>query len=86
MSIPITDKEVFTDLFIDQRIGMVVPIEKGEFQIASSSGATSGRASEIVYSRKELLDTYKRAGDFIGKHIVSRYIGVDYYLKKLKRI
>ncbi|WP_271834093.1 phenylacetate--CoA ligase family protein [Commensalibacter communis] len=74
MSIPITDKEVFTDLFTDQRVGMVVPIEKGGFQIASSGGTTSGRASEIVYSRKELLDTYKRAGDFIGKHIVSRYM------------
>ncbi|MDI2090898.1 phenylacetate--CoA ligase family protein [Commensalibacter oyaizuii] len=74
MSIPVTNKEVFTDLFADKRIGMVVPVERGGFQIANSGGTASGRASEIVYSRQELLDTYKRAGTFIGQHIIEPYM------------
>lgn len=73
-SIPLTDKEVYTDLFSGQRSGMIIPIENGNFQIANSGGTASGRASEIVFSKKELQDTYLWAGNFIGNYIVSKYM------------
>ena len=73
-AIPLTDKEIYTDLFSGKRPGMIVPIENGNFQIANSGGTASGRSSEIVFSKKELRDTYRWAGNFIGKHIISRYM------------
>lgn len=73
-NIPITDKETYTDLFSGTRKGMVVPIHNGNFQIANSGGTASGRASEIVFSKKELHDTYSWAGRYIGKHIIARYM------------
>jgi phenylacetate-CoA ligase len=73
--IPITDKEAFGDLFTGARPGLVVPLDHCGFEIVASGGTTSGRPSETVYSLKELWDTYEFAGEFIGRHLIPRYLG-----------
>jgi phenylacetate-coenzyme A ligase PaaK-like adenylate-forming protein len=74
-AIPLTDKETFYEFFAGSRAGMVVPIERGGFEIVASGGTSSGKPSETVYSLKELLDTYELSGEFIGRHMMLRYLG-----------
>jgi phenylacetate-CoA ligase len=74
-AIPLTDKECFRTLFTGTRQGMVVPIDHGGFEIVASGGTSSGKPSETVYSLKELQDTYELAGEFLGRHMMNRYLG-----------
>lgn len=72
--IPLCDKNTATTFFTGQRPGMVVPLSKGGFEIVASGGTSSGKPSETVYSLKELADTYKLAGDFIGRYMLPGYL------------
>ncbi|MDX3383285.1 hypothetical protein PV682_17690 [Streptomyces niveiscabiei] len=67
-AVPLADKEVQRDFFMDGREGMVVPLERGGFEIVASGGTSSGRPLETVYSLRELWDTYRVAGGFLGAH------------------
>lgn len=73
-SLPITDKETFSEMFTGTRPGMVVPIDRCGFQIVASGGTSSGKPSETVYPLDELQQTYSWAGAFIGRHIMARYL------------
>lgn len=73
-SLPLCDKETATKMSTGQRPGMVVPLSKGGFEIVASGGTGTGHPSETVYSLRELADTYKLAGDFIGRHMLARYL------------
>lgn len=73
-ALPFVSKAEFAAMFTGSRDGLVVPLEAGGFQIASSGGTSSGAPSEIVYSRQELWDTYHWAGAFIGRHLLKRHI------------
>lgn len=53
---------------------MIVPLSKGGFEIVASGGTSTGKPSETVYPLKELTDTYKLAGDFIGRHMLKTYL------------
>ena len=68
--VPATDKETARLFYTGERPGMVVPLSHGGFQIATSGGTASGQPTEIVYPLDELADTYRWAGEFIGRHIV----------------
>ena len=74
-AVPLTDKETFREFFTGSRAGMVVPIDRGGFEVVASGGTSSGKPSETVYSLKELQDTYELAGEFIGRHMMPRYLG-----------
>ncbi len=74
-AIPITDKDCFREMSTGARPGMVVPIERGGFEIVASGGTSSGQPSETVYSLNELEDTYKLSGEFLGGHMMNRYLG-----------
>jgi phenylacetate-CoA ligase len=76
-AIPATDKETAGRFFTGDRPGMVVPIATGGFQVATSGGTASGRPTEIVYPLDELSDTYRWAGQFIGRHLVNRHMPAD---------
>jgi phenylacetate-CoA ligase len=76
-NIPISDKNTVQDFFSGTRPGMVVPIENNGFEIVASGGTSSGIPSETVYSLRELHDTYKIAGDFMGKYQLSNYLKTD---------
>lgn len=73
-SIPPTDKETARLFYTGERPGMVVPIARGGFQVATSGGTASGQPTEIVYPLDELQDTYRTAGAFIGRHIVEPHM------------
>ena len=72
--IPLSDKKVQRDMFMGARAGMVVPIEHGGFEIVASGGTSDGMPLEIVYSLRELRDTYRIAGAFMGAYQLSRYL------------
>lgn len=72
--IPLSDKIVQRDMFMGARAGMVVPIEQGGFEIVASGGTSDGRPLEIVYSLRELRDTYRISGAFMGAYQLSRYL------------
>ncbi|WP_298510372.1 aminotransferase class V-fold PLP-dependent enzyme [uncultured Kordia sp.] len=72
-NIPLTDKETMTTAFNGKREGMVVPFSDGGFEIVASGGTTSGIPLETVYELQELQDTYKIAGEFMGKFIADKY-------------
>lgn len=76
--LPLSDKSSMNYFFMGDRPGMVVPLDYGGFEIVASGGTSSGLPSETVYSIRELHDTYKLAGDFIGKHQLAGYLqGTD---------
>lgn len=75
--IPISDKAVQWEAFMGDRPGLVVPLEHGGFEVVASGGTSSGQAVEIVYSLRELWDTYKIAGHFMGNHMLNRYLSND---------
>lgn len=72
--VPLCDKETATALFTGDRPGMVVPLSAGGFEIVASGGTSTGKPSETVYSLRELADTYRIAGGFIGQHMLMPYL------------
>jgi phenylacetate-CoA ligase len=74
-TIPLADKDVMSDLFMGERRGMVVPLSHGGFEIVASGGTSSGQPVEMVYSLRELQDTYEFAGEFMGRYQLSRHFG-----------
>lgn len=72
--IPLSDKNVQAEFFMGSRPGLVVPIDRGGFEIVASGGTSGGVPVESVYSLRELHDTYQWAGDFIGSHLLPRYL------------
>jgi phenylacetate-CoA ligase len=75
--IPPCDKNSIHDFFTGSRPGMVVPLKHGGFEIVASGGTSSGTPSETAYSLRELRDTYRIAGDFIGSYMLKRYLDGD---------
>jgi phenylacetate-CoA ligase len=75
--IPVCDKNSIHDFFTGTRPGMVVPVACGGFELVASGGTSSGCPSETVYSLKELHDTYRIAGDFIGNCMLKDYLAGD---------
>ncbi|WP_153038528.1 hypothetical protein [Nodularia spumigena] len=75
--LPISDKTLMGDLFMGSRPGLVVPLSYGGFEIVASGGTSSGLPVEMVYSLRELQDTYKLAGEFIGKYMLGKYLTGD---------
>ncbi|GAA0961178.1 hypothetical protein [Actinocorallia libanotica] len=73
--IPLSDKTVQRDMFMGARAGMVVPLDYGGFEVVASGGTSDGRPLEIVYSLRELRDTYRISGAFMGAYQLSRYLG-----------
>lgn len=74
---PISDKSVMGEVFMGSRPGMVVPLSYGGFEIVASGGTSSGLPVEMVYSLRELHDTYKIAGEFIGEYMLGDYLAGD---------
>lgn len=72
-ALPISEKPLQAEAFMGTRPGLVVPLEMGGFEIVASGGTSAGVPVEIVYALRELHDTYKIAGEFIGDHMLSRY-------------
>ncbi|WP_328916312.1 MULTISPECIES: hypothetical protein [unclassified Streptomyces] len=72
--IPLADKEVQRDFFMGTRPGLVVPLDRGGFQIVASGGTSGGLPVESVYSLRELQDTYRVAGDFMGAYMLDAYL------------
>ncbi len=75
--LPVSDKKIMGDFFMGTRPGMVVPLNYGGFEIVASGGTTEGAPVEMVYSLRELQDTYKLAGDFIGNYMLRDYLAGD---------
>ena len=75
--IPLSDKQVQAEFFMGSRPGLVVPLDRGGFEIVASGGTSGGLPVESVYSLRELHDTYQWAGDFIGAHMLPRYLTGD---------
>jgi len=76
-NIPLSDKDLQSEFFMGDRPGLVVPLERGGFEIVASGGTTGGLPAEIVYPVSELHDTYRIAGEFMGRHQLSRYLTGD---------
>ncbi|MEV0319236.1 hypothetical protein ACIBKX_14380 [Streptomyces sp. NPDC050658] len=77
-SIPLSDKDVQRDFFMDTRPGMVVPLTRGEFEVVASGGTSGGSPLEVVYSLRELKDTYEIAGRFMGAYQLAEHLaGTD---------
>ncbi|WP_440134718.1 hypothetical protein [Chitinophaga sancti] len=72
--LPISGKSKMAEFFNGSRPGMVVPLHHGGFEIVASGGTTSGVLAETVYPLKELQETYEIAGEFIGKHMLNKYL------------
>ncbi|GGQ25480.1 phenylacetate-CoA ligase [Actinomadura coerulea] len=66
--VPLSDKTVQRDMFTGARSGMVVPLAHGGFEVVASGGTSDGLPLEIVYSLRELHDTYRIAGAFMGTY------------------
>jgi phenylacetate-CoA ligase len=75
--LPLSDKTVMSDFFMGSRPGLVVPLSYGGFEIVASGGTSSGSPAEMVYSLRELHDTYKIAGKFIGEYMLRDYLEGD---------
>jgi phenylacetate-CoA ligase len=76
-NIPICDKTSIREFFTGDRPGMALPLHHNGFEIVASGGTSNGLPSETVYSLKELNDTYRIAGDFIGNHMLKEYLGAE---------
>ncbi|NJL41802.1 MAG: hypothetical protein HC899_37860 [Leptolyngbyaceae cyanobacterium SM1_4_3] len=74
---PVSDKSVMNEFFMGSRPGLVVPLSYGGFEIVASGGTSSGLPVEMVYSLRELQDTYKIAGEFIGEYVLGDYLAGD---------
>ena len=72
--IPLTDKAAQRELHMGRRPGLVVPMDRGGFEVVASGGTSDGQPLEVVYSLQELSDTYEIAGRFMGEHQLPRYL------------
>lgn len=72
--LPISDKNAQASYFMGERPGLVVPLSYGGFEIVASGGTSGGLPVEIVYSLRELHDTYKLAGKFMGEYVLNDYL------------
>ncbi|MFF0742839.1 hypothetical protein ACFYVL_20820 [Streptomyces sp. NPDC004111] len=72
--VPLSDKDVQRDFLMGARPGMVVPLGRGGFEVVASGGTSGGSPLEVVYSLRELQDTYEIAGRFMGVHQLGRYL------------
>ncbi|MDO9105755.1 MAG: hypothetical protein Q7U57_12450 [Methylovulum sp.] len=72
--LPISDKGTMSDFFMGTRAGLVVPLSHGGFEIVASGGTSSGSPVETVYGLRELHDTYKIAGEFMGRYVLRDYL------------
>ncbi len=75
--IPLSNKDTQRELFMGSRPGLVVPLSKGGFEIVASGGTSSGLPVETVYSLRELHDTYRLAGQFMGNYLLHNYLTGD---------
>lgn len=75
--LPFFDKTEMGRIFMGTRPGLVVPLSYGGFEIVASGGTSSGSPVEMVYSLRELHDTYKIAGDFMGHYMLPAYLTGD---------
>ncbi|MEW1862218.1 hypothetical protein AB0399_17895 [Streptomyces sp. NPDC088194] len=75
--VPLADKDTQRELFMGERPGLVVPLTRGGFEIVASGGTSGGLPVETVYSLRELQDTYRLAGDFIGRHMLAPHLTGD---------
>lgn len=75
--VPLSDRKTVSDLFMGPRHGLVVPLDHGGFEIVASGGTCGGPPVETVYALRELRDTYRVAGEFLGRHVYSRYLAGD---------
>lgn len=75
--LPLFDKTAMGEFFMGERPGLVVPLSYGGFEIVASGGTSSALPVEMVYSIRELHDTYKIAGKFIGEYMLRDYLAGD---------
>lgn len=75
--IPLSDKDVQRDLYMESRPGLVVPLDRGGFEVVASGGTSGGSPLEIVYAIRELHDTYRIAATFMGEHQLARHLTGD---------
>lgn len=75
--LPISDKGAQSEFFMGSRQGLVVPLSYGGFEIVASGGTSGGLPVETVYSLRELHDTYKIAGKFMGEYMLRDYLAGD---------
>lgn len=75
--LPLVDKDDQRRLFMDSRPGLVMPLARGGFEIVASGGTSSGLPTETVYSLRELNDTYRIAGAFLGTYMLDAYLTGD---------
>ncbi|NUU23024.1 MAG: hypothetical protein HOV68_16170 [Streptomycetaceae bacterium] len=75
--IPLSDKDVQRDMCMGERPGMVVPLDRGGFEIVASGGTSSGSPLETVYAMRELTDTYELAGRFMGTYQLPAHMPGD---------
>lgn len=75
--IPMADKDDQCRFFMGSRPGLVMPLSRGGFEIVASGGTSSGKPTETVYSLRELNDTYRIAGTFIGTYLLNAYLTGD---------
>lgn len=73
-NIPLSNKDTMSEFFMEERKGLIVPLEHGGFEIVASGGTSSGTPVEMVYSIKELHDTYKLAGKFMDEYVLKDYL------------
>lgn len=72
--VPLSDKTVQRDMCMGTRPGLVVPLRHGGFEVVASGGTSDGLPLEIVYSLRELHDTYRIAGHFMGTYQLPGYM------------
>ncbi len=75
--LPTTDRDTLHGFFMGRREGMVVPLSRSGFEVIASGGTSNGRPTETVYSQRELHDTYEIAGQFMGTHLLPRFLTGD---------
>lgn len=72
--LPITDRETLNTLYMGQREGLVIPLDRGGFEVIASGGTSGGLPIETVYSQRELHDTYAIAGEFLGTFVLPNFL------------
>ncbi|MCF2530225.1 hypothetical protein [Yinghuangia soli] len=75
--IPLSDKDVQREFYMGARPGLVVPLDRGGFEVVASGGTSSGSPLEVVYALRELADTYDIAGQFMGDYQLAAHFPPD---------
>ncbi|MEV0614377.1 hypothetical protein AB0I81_13710 [Nonomuraea sp. NPDC050404] len=76
-AVPPADKDTQRDLYMESRPGLVVPIDRGGFEVVASGGTSGGSPLEVVYALRELHDTYRIAGRFLGDYQLAAHFADD---------